>query len=168
MPDEESKPQEGSKPQEESKPPKESKPPEASQPQKPKGPTYSFQGSSPAESYLDIARIHHKEAKQLLEAAQAAQAEDRREEAKLLFDVAASRKATAEAFERAARGETGDPIVAEILDSQEENREPFVPYAPQFLSEEELIPPEVPVVKDLSLKGRLLSGLAWVGGLISG
>lgn len=132
-----------------------------------KSPAYSFQGSSPAESYLAIASIHNKEARQLLESAEVAQAEDRQEEAKLLFDVAASRKATAEAFERAARGETGNPIVAEILDSLEENREPFVPYAPTFLSEEELHPPEAPVVVDMSLKGRFLRGLAWIGGLIS-
>jgi hypothetical protein len=142
-------------------------PEEDPKPQQPQSPAYSFQGSSPAEAYLAIASIHHKEAKQLLESAHAAKAEDRQEEAKLLFDVAASRKATAEAFERAARGETGDPIVAEILDSLEENREPYVPYAPTFLSQEELTPPEVPVVKDMSLKGRLLRGVAWVGGLIS-
>jgi hypothetical protein len=136
-------------------------------PQKTRQPTYSFQGNSPADAFLDIARIHHKEAKQLLERAQQAQAEDRQEEYKLLLDLYADREKTAVEFESAARGETGDPIVAEILDSQEENLEPFTPYAPAFLSKEELIPVEVPVVKDLSPKGRLLSAVAWVGGWFS-
>jgi hypothetical protein len=142
-------------------------PEESPKPQKPKKPAYSFQGSSPADSFLDIARIHHREAKQLLERAQQAQAEDRQEEARLLMDLYADRVKTAEEFESAARGEAGDPIVTGILDSLEENREPFVPYAPTFLSEEQLIPDAVPVVKDLSLKGRILSAVGWVGGLIS-
>jgi hypothetical protein len=142
-------------------------PDEEPKPQQAQKPAYSFQGDSPAESFLDIARIHHREAKQLLERAQQAQAEDRQEEAKLLMDLYADREKTAVEFESAARGETGDPIVTEILDSLEENREPFVPYAPTFLSEEQLIPEVVPVVKDLSLKGRFLSAVAWVGSLIS-
>ena len=142
-------------------------PDEGSKTKKPRQPSYSFQGSSPAESFLDIARIHHREAKQLLERAQQAQAEDRQEEYKLLMDIYAEREKTAMDFESAARGEAGDPIVTDILDSLEENREPFTPYAPKFLSDEELIPEVVPVVKDLSVKGRLLSAVAWVGGLIS-
>lgn len=149
-------------PEETPQPPKESPQPAAA-PQ----PAYSFQGNSPADSFLDIARIHHREAKQLLERAAEAKAEDRQEEYKLLMDIYAEREKTAIDFENAARGEAGDPIVTDILDSLEENREPFVPYAPTFLSEEQLIPEAVPVVKDLSVKGRLLSAVAWVGGLIA-
>ena len=38
-------------------------------------PTYVFKGRSPAEDYLEIARIHHREAKQLLEGAEQAKTE---------------------------------------------------------------------------------------------
>jgi len=99
---------------------------------------YTFKASSPAEDYLAIASIHHREAKQLLENAQAAQAEDRQEEAKLLMDLAVERRKTAEEFEKAAKGEASDPIVDEILDWQEDLCEGYTPYAPSFFSDEEL------------------------------
>ena len=83
-------------------------------------PVYSFQGDSPGAELLEIARIHHKEAKQLFESAHASEAEGRQQEAKLLFDLATSREERAVEFERAARGEGGDPIVTEILADQEE------------------------------------------------
>ena len=59
-------------------------------------PAYTFLGSSPAEELLVVARIHHKEAKQLFEHAQEAQAEGRQEEAKLLMDLWIARRDMAE------------------------------------------------------------------------
>jgi len=91
-------------------------------------PAYTFQGSSPAEEFLEIARIHHKEAKQMFESADTAKAEGREEEARLLTDLAIARRERAEEFERAARGEGSDPIVTEILDWQKELSEGYIPY----------------------------------------
>ena len=103
-----------------------------------KTPTYSFQGSSPAEESLEIARIHHKEAKQLFEGAKAAEAEGRAEEARLLLDLAVARRERAEEFERVAQGQCGDPIVTEILDWQEDLCETYTPPTLEFHSKEDL------------------------------
>jgi hypothetical protein len=83
-------------------------------------PDFSFQGSAQAKEFLEIANIHHREANKLFDGALAAQAEDRQSEANLLTELAIARRHTAEEFERAARGEGSDPIVAEILDWQED------------------------------------------------
>src|ERR1035437_6647917 len=95
-------------------------------------PVYSSQGNLPAKEFLDIARIHYREAKQLLESAQQAQAEGRQEEAKLLTDLAIARRERAEEFERVARGEGSDPIVTEILDYQDDMCKNYTPYTPHI------------------------------------
>ncbi|MGA7829636.1 MAG: hypothetical protein WCA21_01570 [Terracidiphilus sp.] len=100
-------------------------------------PVYTFQGSSPAEEYLEIARIHNREAKQLVEHAHESQTEDRQEEARLLADLARARQERAEEFEKAARGEGGDPIVAEILDWQEDVCHTYTPPTLCFTSKED-------------------------------
>jgi hypothetical protein len=105
---------------------------------------YTFQGDSPADELHEIARIHYKEAKELLDRANESLAEDRQEEAKLLIDLSRTRRERADEFERAARGEGGDPIVAEILDSQEDNRPGYTEYTPTFMTPEELLPVELP------------------------
>jgi hypothetical protein len=126
-------------------------------------PVYSFQGSSPADELLEIARIHHREAKQLFDSAYAAQAEGREEEARLLMDLAIARRERAEEFERAAKGEGSDPVVTEILDWQEDLREEYTPYTSTYtpadgeLPEgwlEEFKPPK---------RGRIARAVAWVG-----
>ena len=135
--------------------------------QKNQAPVYSFQGSSPADELLEIARIHHKEAKQMYESAHAAEAEERFEEAKLLMDLADARRERAEEFERAARGEGGDPIVSEILEGQEDICLSYKPHTSTYVPEEggfpegwleEIIPPP---------PGRIARAVAWVGGLIA-
>lgn len=127
---------------------------------------YTFQGDSPADEFLEIARIHHREAKQLFDSAEKAFAEDRQEEAKLLMDLAISRRARADEFDRAARGQGGDPIVSEILDSQEEMCTKYTPYAPTFLSKEELVLTKSP--DDAKPKqGRIARAVAWVGSWIA-
>jgi len=130
-------------------------------------PTYSFQGSSPADQFLEMARIHHLEAKQLFESADKARAEDRQEEYKLLIDVATSREERAMEFERAARGECDDPVVSEINDGLEETRVNFTPYAPTVMTEEELLFTEVPEDFKRPPLGRIARAVAWVGGLVS-
>jgi len=90
-------------------------------------PVYSSQGNLAAKEFLDIARIHQREAKQLFEGAQQAQAEDRQEEAKLLTDLAIARRERAEEFERVAKGEGSDPIVTEILDYQDDMCKNYTP-----------------------------------------
>jgi hypothetical protein len=109
-----------------------------------KPPVYTFQGDSPADELHEIARIHYKEAKELLDRANESLAEDRQEEAKLLIDLSRARRDRADEFEKAARGEGGDPIVAEILDSQEDNCPGYTEYTPTFMSAEELLPVELP------------------------
>src|ERR1039458_9180625 len=128
--------------QEERMPDEEKKPDDTFQDQTP---IYTFLDSSRADEYREIARIHHKEAKQLLEHAHQAEAEDRREEAKLLMDLSISWEARAEEFEKAARGEGGDPIVTEILESQEEMIEKTsIKYTPEFITGKGLRPARLP------------------------
>lgn len=128
---------------------------------------YTFQGGSPADQFLEIARIHHLEAKQLFENAEKARVADREQEYKLLLDVAASREERAMEFERAAKGECSDPIVNEIIDGLEETREKFTPYAPTFLTEEELV--YTPVLDDASRPkhGPFARAVAWVGSWVA-
>ncbi len=126
-------------------------------------PVFTFQGSTPAEVPLEIARIHLVEAKQLLERAEEAEAADRLEEAKLLKHVAASRKQTADEFEKVARGEASDPIVAEILDWQEDIAGNYVPYQSTYVAPDDGPPVELPK-KPKTPTDIFLGFLAWVGG----
>jgi hypothetical protein len=130
-------------------------------------PVYTFQGSSPAEALLEIARIHFKEAKQLFDNANAAVAEDRQEEANLLIDLGIARRERAEEFERAARGEGGDPIVTEILDWQKEICESYVPYSSTYVPSEITSPLPVPEPPKMTLSRRLVNAVAWVGSWIA-
>ena len=104
-------------------------------------PSYTFIGTSPADELLEIARIHHKEAKQLHESALAAEAENRPQEARLLMDISNSRLQTALDFEKAARGEGSDPIVTDILSDQENTIKDYAPheskYAPKLTAAEQ-------------------------------
>jgi len=126
-------------------------------------PHYSFQGESPADELLEIARIHHVDARQLRERALVAEAEERHEEAKLLMDLSVSREQRAVEFEKAAKGEGGDPIVAEILDSQEELRDVFTPrYIPSFISREDLFPLKIPKKKESTLPKPIARFIAWL------
>lgn len=102
--------------------------PELQQPQA----SYTFIGTSPGDELLEVARIHRREAKQLLESAQASEAGGHEQEAKLLRDIAQERLDKAEEFERAARGETKDPVVTEILSDQEENIKSYVPHESDY------------------------------------
>ena len=95
-------------------------------------PSYTFIGTSPVDELLEIARIHHKEAKQMLDNAEKSRAEGHEEEAKLLTDLAESRRQTALEFERAARGEGSDPIVADILTDQEDLSKNYVPHESNY------------------------------------
>ena len=126
-------------------------------------PVYSFMGSTPAEIPLEIARIHQQEAKQLLDRAEEARAEGREEEANLLVHLANARWDTADEFERVAKGEASDPIVAEILDWQEDLAENFVPHQSTYVAPDDGPPPELPK-KPKTLSGMFLGFLAWVGG----
>ncbi len=126
-------------------------------------PVYTFQGSTPAEVPLEIARIHHQEAKQLLNSAQDSLAAGRQEEANLLMHLAASRKQTADEFEKVARGEASDPIVTEILDWQEDIAVNYVPYQSTYVAPDDGPPVEVPK-KPKTPTDIFLGFLAWVGG----
>jgi len=95
-------------------------------------PSYTFIGTSPGDELLDVARIHRREVKQLLDSADASAAEGREQEAKLLRDIAKERLDRAEEFERAARGETKDPVVTEILSDQEETTKSYVPHSSDY------------------------------------
>jgi len=127
---------------------------------------YTFQGGSPADQFLEIAHLHHLEAKQLFENAEKARAADRQEEAKLLLDLATSREERAMEFEKAARGECGDPIVSEIIDGLEETRVKHTPYSPTFMTEEELL--RIPPPDESKPKlGPIARAVAWVGSWVT-
>jgi hypothetical protein len=128
---------------------------------------YTFQGGSPADQFLEIARIHHLEAKQLFENAEKARTADRREEARLLLDLATSREERAIEFERAAKGECDDPIVSEIVDGLEETREKFTPYAPTLMTEDELLYTPSPDDANKPKHGPIARAVAWVGSWIA-
>jgi hypothetical protein len=124
---------------------------------------YASQGSSPTEELREIARIHHREAKELLEHSQQAKAEGREEEAKLLMDLWVAREERAEEFEKAARGEGGDPIVTEILDWQEDLCGNYTPPTMEFFTEEELASQELPEYLQAPPLGRIARAVAWFG-----
>jgi hypothetical protein len=128
---------------------------------------YIFKARSAAEDCIEIAKIHHREAKQLFENASRAEAEGRLEEAKLLTDLAVAREATAAEFESTARGESSDPIVAEILDWQEDLTEGYVPYAPTFVTGDETAPEQLIEELRKPKPGPIARAVAWVGGLIT-
>ncbi len=95
-------------------------------------PSYTFIGTSPGDELLEVARIHRREVKQMMENAAMAEAEGREQEARLLRDIAKDRQDRAEEFERAARGETKDPVVTEILSDQEETIKNYVPHSSEY------------------------------------
>lgn len=126
-------------------------------------PEYTHQVNSAADDCLAVARIHHHEAKQLFEGAQQAEAEGRREEARLLQDLAVAREATAVEFEKTARGEAKDPIVGEILDWQEDITSTYVPYKPTFVTGDEPAPPELVEELYQPPPGPLTRFVVWIG-----
>lgn len=125
--------------------------------------SYKFKARSASEDCLEVAFIHHKEAKQLFESAQQAETEGRLEEARLLKDLAEAREATAVEFEKTARGETSDPIVGEILDWQEDLCSNFEPYKPTFVTENEPAPLQLVAELYQPPPGPLGRFVAWVG-----
>jgi len=128
---------------------------------------YSFQGRSSSEELLEIARLYQKEAKQLLERAQEALAEDRQEEAKLLKDLAIAQRERADEFEKAAREEGGDPIVAEILRHQQSQRKDHASYTPTYSAPEEELPQSwIDEMKPPPL-GPIARAVAWIGSWIA-
>ncbi|MGC9158948.1 MAG: hypothetical protein ACP5FH_08150 [Terracidiphilus sp.] len=126
-------------------------------------PIYTFQGNSPADELLEIARMHHEQAKLLFDRALAAHLEGRQEESGLLKDLAFSQRKRAEEFERAARGETGDPIVAEILESQQSLREKTSStYTPTFISKDDSFQMELPKHMQPPPPGPIARAVAWI------
>jgi len=126
-------------------------------------PVYTFLESSPLDEYAVIARMHRKEAKQLVERAHQAQDEGRDEEAKLLMDLSIKWVERAEEFEKAARGEGGDPIVAEILDSQDEMiQKTSIKYTPQFITTKDIRPPRVPKHMRPPPPGPIARAVTWI------
>jgi len=108
-------------------------------------PGYTFLGSSPAEKFLELAVLHRKEANQLRERAREAEEGGRYEEAKLMSDVALVREQRAAELEKAARGESDDPSVAEVLDGEKEVLDAYVPPTMSFIRAEDLPPATVPM-----------------------
>jgi hypothetical protein len=105
-----------------------------------------------AGEYLEIARIHHREAERLVSRAQTAQGEDRQHEAMLLTDLAIAQRERALEYEKAAKGEGNDPVVAEILDGLREQRSSFSPAEGQLLGDMSGYPRE----------GRFARAMAWI------
>lgn len=99
-------------------------------------PGYTFLGEEPAGVFHELAEMHHREAKQLLERAHESEAEGREEEAKLLMDVSATREQRAAELEMAARGEAEDPSVIEVLDGQEDILKSYTPNTMTFFKED--------------------------------
>lgn len=128
--------------------------------------THPFEGITTVEECLNIARIHYREAKELFERSDSAYAEDRQEEAKLLMDLGIARRERAEEFEKAARGEVSDPIMAEIRDGETEMFKNYTPNTPTYTAPESDLPPEwLAELKGPPL-GRIARAMAWVGSLI--
>jgi hypothetical protein len=107
-------------------------------------PVYTFLDEEPAGVFRELADMHHREAQQLLEHAMQAEAEDRQEESKLLMDIMVAREQRAAELEQAARGESEDPSVVEVLDGQQEILNTYTPNTMTFFKEDELPPATVP------------------------
>jgi hypothetical protein len=125
--------------------------------------THPFEGITTVEECLNVARIHHREADQLFEGAQLAQAEERAEEAKLLLDLAIARRARGEEFERAARGEINDPIIAEIREFEPEMFKNFTPNTQTYVAPDAELPPEWYEETKRPPLGPFARALAWLG-----
>jgi hypothetical protein len=78
-----------------------------------------------------------------------------------------AREATAAEFESTARGESSDPIVAEILDWQEDLSEGYTPYTPTFVTGDEPAPDQLIEELRKPEPGLIARAVAWVGGLIT-
>jgi hypothetical protein len=128
---------------------------------------YTYAGNSPVEEYLEVASIYNKEAKQLFDRAQQALAEDRQEEARLLTDIAISRREKAEEFEKAAKEKGDDPIVTEILSYQQELRDNYIPHTPTYTAPEDDLPPDWLKEYKRPPLGRFARLVAWFGSWIS-
>jgi acyl-CoA reductase-like NAD-dependent aldehyde dehydrogenase len=129
--------------------------------------SHPFEGITTVEECLNVAHIHHREADQLFEGAQQALAEDRQEEARLLTDLAVARRARGEEFERAARGEIGDPIVAEIREFEPEMIKNYTPNTPTYSAPEVDLPPEWLAEMKRPPLGPIARAMAWIGSWIS-
>ena len=130
-------------------------------------PAFTFLGKSPDGEFLDIAQLYHKEAKNLLVRANEAQAADRHEEARLLTDLAISKREQAEEFEKAARGEGNDPIVAGILQSEQTRRTNFTPFTSTYpTTEEDIAPDWIDDAKPRRLH-PIVRAVAWIGSWIA-
>ena len=129
-------------------------------------PNYTFLDNSPTEELREIARIHHQDAQDLNSRSRQAKAEGRLEEASLLKDLSFAREKRAWEFERAAKGETGDPIVTEILDDLEEVRGNYTPYSAAFVSAKDL--PEMALPEHMRPRppGRIARTMSWVADLL--
>lgn len=127
-------------------------------------PGYTFLGSSPAEKFLELAGLHRKEAGQLRDRAREEEAEGRMQEAKLMLDVAAVREQRALELEQAARGESGDPSVTEVLKGEKEVLEAYVPPTLSFIRPEDLPPPTVPEHMRPLPPGNIDRAWAWMKG----
>jgi hypothetical protein len=128
---------------------------------------YSFLGSSPAEELRIVARIHHKEAKQLFEHAQEAQAEGRQEEAKLLMDLGIARRDRADELDKAAREEIDDPIVAELLESEETMCKNYTSYSPTYTAPEAELPQSWKDELKPRPLGPIARAVAWIGSWVA-
>lgn len=129
--------------------------------------THPFEGITTVEECLNVARIHHREAKQLFENAQKAQAEELPEEAKLLTDLAIERRARGEEFERAARGEISDPIIAEIREFEPEMFKNYTSNTPIYIAPDKELPPEWFEEMKQPPLGPIARALAWIGSWIA-
>jgi len=128
---------------------------------------YTYAGNSQVEEYLEVASIYNKEAKQLFERAQQALAEDRQEEARLLTDIAISRREKAEEYEKAAKENSDDPIVTEILGYQQELRDNYIPHTPTYTAPEDDLPQDWLKEYKRPPLGRFARLVAWFGSWIS-
>ncbi len=131
-------------------------------------PSYTFIGTPPSAEHLEIARIHHREAKQMEDNAQTAEAEGRLEEAKLLRDLAKSRREVALEFEKAARGEGKDPIVTDILSDQEDSIKNYAPhqsnYAPKLTAAEQDVLTHLAELTEPPPPSPIARAIAWLSG----
>jgi hypothetical protein len=131
------------------------------QPQE-EAPVYTFIGEQTSDVFHELAEMHHREAQQLLERANASEAEGREEEARLLLDVSLTREQRARELEMAARGEVEDPSVIEVLDGQEDILKTYTPNTMTFFKEDELPPATVPEHMRPIPPGRIAKAVAKV------
>ena len=85
----------------------------------------------------------------------------------LLIDLGIARRERADELDKAAREEIGDPIVAELLESEESMCKNYIPNTPTYTAPEEELPQSWKDELKPRPLGPIARAVAWIGSWIT-